>query len=183
MSNRTDAHLSEAQLTASFVDERDMPAPVREHLRACHDCLARKEQLAGRFLHLSRKAQQFAPRPKRKISLPGEPGQTARLPWVGRRHLKMAGAAAAAVCVIVLGSSLFRTDETTRLAKLAKELEADSKFMGEIAHLVENPLPSIYLDLTDEQDQAVDEDFIEFMAPDAQPNSISESKRKKDPLC
>lgn len=61
--------------------------------------------------------------------------------------------------------ALFVTAPEKGVARLAREIWEDERFMGDVSLLEENALSPIHQDITGEDYPVLDEEFMEFVVP------------------
>ena len=184
MNNHKDRHLNEEELLLFVVEETQPPMPLQEHLAACPRCRANKEELERDLARLGQMAERYAPSPKRRISLPLE--ETRRsLGWSWSwRAFAGAAAAAALVLILVWWSPMTRNMPGGNGDMLAQEMEEAEQFMAEVGTLVENALPPVYMDILAESGAGFDDEFIEFVVPSVEDETLSrDSGRRGALLC
>ena len=162
-------HLDENQIIQAVVDSTDLPATVRDHLADCPQCLENKESFARDLANLGQLAQQYAPRPLKRIQLPlADPkGQSKQTfwSWLSWRNIAAATATVAAVLLIVWGTNVVRNLSQPGTQNLAAEMLEAQQLMTEVNTLVDNALPSFYLELSGEKDSHDVEEFYQFLIP------------------
>ncbi|MEA3435578.1 MAG: hypothetical protein U9R43_03875 [Thermodesulfobacteriota bacterium] len=177
-------HIDEDHLLQAIVDETDLPPSVREHLSSCPLCRKSMEQIEQDLNNLGKTARQLAPVTYRKISLPVErPLKIYR--WLHDWRISFGAIATAAVVAFVIWLSIPGTilyeDTLDIMAQVTWE---DDAFMTEIGILTENAMPQVYLDIIGECYVGIDDEFIQFVIPSIETNSLSQdSGRKGVKLC
>ncbi len=162
-------HLDENQIIQAVVDSADLPEAVRDHLTECPQCLENKESFARELANLGQLAEQYAPRPQRRIQLPladakAQPKHTfwSSFSW---RNVAAATATVAAVLLIVWGTNVMRNLSQPGTQNLAAEMLEAEQLMTEVNTLVDNALPSFYLELSGEKGPDDVEEFYQFLIP------------------
>ncbi|MBW1859586.1 MAG: hypothetical protein JRI70_05775 [Deltaproteobacteria bacterium] len=179
MSTSNGLHLDDDQLVWAVVDEAELPLPLREHLSTCPVCRANKAQTAKNLARLGQMAERYAPLPTHPVSLPvDEPRGISRWSWGWRTYV---GAAVATALVLVV---LWRTPVPPGPSgengnMLATEMQEAEEFMTEIAMLVDNALPTVYLDISAESSMDLDEEFMEFVVPSVGDEPLTYDSRKR----
>ena len=77
-------------------------------------------------------------------------------------------AAVAATVIIVWATVLIQSQRPGSVGNLAQNMVEAERLMTEIDVLVENALPSVYLEIVGETDLNPDEEFLEFLIPDTE---------------
>ena len=146
--------------------------------------MAKKERLEQSLVALGDMAKIHSPTPRRNILLPSpvpKGFQGLSKHW----RLCFGTALAAALAVVVVFWSGFEDpgrEDTTNM--LALETWEGEGFMTEINTLVENALPTIYLDISGEGETRLDDDFMQFILPPAENGSVSyETGKEGVKLC
>ena len=70
MNSDSTIHLDENELIQAVVDASDLPESVQAHLAACIQCLNVKKSFEQELTNLGKMAEQFTPKPQRRIILP-----------------------------------------------------------------------------------------------------------------
>jgi hypothetical protein len=172
-------HLDEDQIIQALVDEAELAPALREHLSLCPQCRGSKERFEQELSKLSRMAKHFSPSPIRRVSLGGE--KPRRPIWWSRKWRPVFGIAVAAVFVMFLVGvpALFRTIPVSTVDIKAKETWEAEQFMAEASMLEENALSPIYQDICGESVSSLDEEFMGFLVPTIENNSLFHSTGKK----
>lgn len=168
-------HLNEDQLIRAVVDAADLPESVRDHLSGCRECLNSKMSFELELDQLGHKAQQFAPKPQRRIMLPTVPGKKPLRQFLEWPKLTAAAATVAAVFILVWGTNMVR--HITRPG-LENMIEA-KQLMTEVNTLVDNALPPFYVEISGERNSEYDEDFYRFLIPTIEDKAITSDRGKK----
>ena len=177
-------HPNEDQLILAIVDETKLPVSIREHLSLCPKCRSEIKKIEQNLNNLGQTAKQLAPAAHRKISLPVEkPSKIYR--WLHDWRISFGAIATAAVVAFVIWLSIPGTilyeDTLDIMAQVTWE---DDAFMTEIDILTENAMPQVYLDIIGEYYVGIDDEFIQFVIPSIETNSLSQdSGRKGVKLC
>jgi hypothetical protein len=87
--------------------------------------------------------------------------------------------AAALVIAVLWHVPALRSPSVEDGNTIAMEMEEAEALMTEIAVLVDNPLPAVYLDISAESSTGPDEEFIEFVVPSVENESITYDSRKR----
>ena len=182
MSTDKDLHLNEDQLVKAVVEEDGLPLPLREHLSTCPQCRANKQVFEQDLARLGQMAKRTSPSPRRPVSLPEGESRHSIGSWWGWRTSLGAVAAAALVVILVWGVPILRNTPIGNGDMLGREMQETEQFMTEIDLLVENALPAVYSDISAESNTGLDEEFIEFMVPSIEEESISYDLGKRGVL-
>ena len=173
MSTNQEAHLNEDQLLWAFVDKVRLPDASQAHLAECPLCRGQKQRLENDLAALGEFAGQSVPKLQKRVQLPLEISPSRKLPgWYWQAAM---GAAVAALLVISViwwpGTGLFVPDANTPVT--AWDQQDDEKFMAQIRVLTENDLPQVYLDISEGLDSGDSEEFIDFVVPSLDQDSLS----------
>lgn len=182
MSTDKDLHLDEDQLVKALVEEAELPLPLREHLSTCPQCRANKQMFEQDLARLGQMAERASPSLIRQVSLPVGESRHSTGWWWGWRTSLGAAAAAALVVILVWGVPILRNTPLGNGDMLAHEMQEAEQFMTEIDLLVENALPPVYSDISAESNTGLDEEFIQFMVPSIEEESISYDSGKRGVL-
>ncbi len=179
MSFNKENHPDEDQLILAIVDEAKLSDSIREHLSLCPRCRAGIKKIEKDLNILGQTARQLAPATHRKISLPVEkPSRTCRLlhDW----RLSFGAIATAALVIFTIWFSIPKTIIIEDTFSIMTEISwEDDDFMTKISALTENVLPQVYLDIIGEYYLGIDDEFIKFVIPDFETDSLSYYQRKK----
>jgi len=173
------SHLDEEYLLRAIVDEAKLPDSIREHLSLCPMCRAGIKKIEQDLNNLSQSARQLSPATHRNISLLIEkPSKIYR--WLHNWRLSLGAVATAAVVVLVIWLSIPNTilyeDSLDIMAQVTWD---DDVFITEINMLTQNAIPQVYLDIIGEYSVSIDDEFIKFVVPDFETNSLSYYQRRK----
>jgi predicted anti-sigma-YlaC factor YlaD len=179
MSASNGLHLDDDQLVWAVVDEGELPFPLREHLSTCPVCRANRDQTAKDLARLGQMAESLAPSPTKPITLPvEEPRTIVKWSW-GWRTFVGAAVAAALVLTVLWRVPVLRTPPVGNGNMLAVEMQEAEEFMAEIAMLVDNALPAVYLDISPESITGVDEESTDFVVPSTEDKPLTNNTRKR----
>lgn len=177
MNQEQQNHLNEEQIIRAVIDEADLSKPLREHLLRCDFCRAEKERFETQLSRLGGMAERLAPSPMQKVTLPVQEASWISNPrtWYWRSLL---GAASAAAMIIAL---VWWTTPSTISPKEGKdqwtrEMLKDEQLMTEIRFLEEHALPQIYFDISGESIPSISEEFMEFVIPPVQNETLNHDK-------
>jgi hypothetical protein len=167
MKNNPSAHLDVQRIIASLVDESDLGAQEREHLKVCPICSASRNHLALQLHGLSEEAIRWMPEPRRRFTLPAiEVFRGSG--WKGRWYAGLATAAACLVIVITLTLPHLFTGNKQPYGELnlAAEMAADEMLIAATKDIEENCLPASLQEIVPETGSTDDnDDFLDFVAP------------------
>lgn len=182
MSTNRDLHLDENQLLWAVVEEAELPLPLREHLSACPQCRANKEMIEQDLARMGQMAERFSPSPRRRVSLPVEKARRS-IQWSwGWRAFMGAAAATALILIITWWSPTTRTTSRDNVNMLALEMQEAEQLMTEVGRLVENALPYMYSDISTESNATLDEEFMQFVIPSVEDETLSYDLEKRGVL-
>ena len=177
-------HLNENQIILAMVDEAELSLSLQEHLYSCPECRASKERLEQELERLGQMAEFFAPGPKKQVYLPAKKPRSA-IGFFGNWRAWV-GVAATAACVIIAvwWYGLTGISLEGGVGMPAQERWEADPLMTEINILVENALPKVYIDISGEYDSVLEEEFMQFLVPPINNNSLSyDPGRKGERLC
>ena len=179
MSFNKENHPDEKQLIRAIVDEAKLSDSLREHLSLCPKCRIGIKKIEQDLNNLGQAARQLAPQVQRKICLPVEkPSKFYR--WLHDWRVSFGAIATAAVVVLVIWLSIPGTilyeDSLDGMAQITWD---DDVFITEINMLTQNVMPQVYLDIIGEYYVGIDDEFIKFIVPDFETDSLSYYQRKK----
>lgn len=167
MNNNRSAHLDEQRIIASLVDENDLAAQEREHLKGCPICSASRHHLAAQLGCLSEDAIRWTPAPRRRFALPDAEVLRGRS-WAGRWYAGLATAAACLMLLITLILPHLFTGNLQPYGKLnlAAEMAADEMLIAATKDIEENGLPASLQEIVPDTGSTDDiDDFLDFVAP------------------
>ena len=158
-------HLDETQIIQAVVDAADLPTAVLDHLADCAHCLENKESFARELANLGQLAEHHAPKPQRRIIMPV--AETKHTFWssFNWRNVMAATATVAAVLLIIWGTNMMRNLSEPGTQNLAAEMLEAERLMTEVNTLVDNALPSFYLELSGGKSPDDVEEFYQFLIP------------------
>jgi len=179
MSFNKENHPDEEQLIRAIVDEAKLPDSLREHLSLCLRCRAGIKKIERDLNNLGQTARQLSPATHRKISLPvEEPSRIYR--WLHDWRVSFGAIATAAVVVLVIWltipSTILYEDSLDIMAQITWD---DDVLITEINMRTQNAMPQVYLDIIGEYHVGIDDEFIKFVIPDFETDSLSYYQRKK----
>ena len=173
MNSNTDEHLDEDQLIRAVVDANDLPAAVRNHLAECDQCRAGKHSFEKELASLGQLAERLAPKPQRRIVLPGAKTKRINLNFLDWRNLAAAAATMAAVLIVVWGTYTVHDISEHRAAERTAERREAQQLLAEVNMLVDNALPSFYLEISGANSPDNDEEFYQFLIPSTKEKNLS----------
>ena len=161
------------------VDENDLDAEQRRHLRECPVCREELKRLDRGLCRLGRTVAEHTPEPARRPALPVEgralpPRQAPLQKLVWGTGLGFALVMLIAVWA-VFRSSLFPVS----YQDVAQEMAEDEMLLAEVLALEENPLPDAYREISPEETAGVDEELFDFIVPVEGWSTDQESKTKE----
>lgn len=167
MNNSRSPHLTDKQIIASLVNENDLTAQEREHLKDCSICSVSRHNLAAQLYGISEEARRCMPAPQRRVALP-EAEVVGGKAWKSRWHAGLAVAAASFVFIITLTLPLLFTENLHPYGKLSLTAEtvADERLIATTKDIEENCLPASLQEIVPDMG-TVDEndDILDYMAP------------------
>ncbi len=178
MNSHGTIHLNETQLLQAVTDEAELHNNMRDHLADCPLCRADKQQLEQDLKRLGQLAGHFTPSPLRKIHLPTkESSSLIHWAWNWSPVLRMAISAAIIIMVMWPGVIKYSSKEGDQM--MSSEIWHTDQLMEEVALLTENALPEVYQAISGEHYSGIDEEFIQFVVPSIEDESLSQNQRTK----
>jgi hypothetical protein len=181
VSNEKNHHLVEDQIIQAVVDEGELSVFDRRHLNNCHHCRAQKMQLEQNLARLGQAARQYAPLPRKRLNLKAPlESHSVRRSWNWKTALGTALATAALIIFMLWanqGSETFVASNGETLT--ASGTRTSDSLMTEVGILSENALPPEYLDIAAETEPMMHEEFIDFIAPLIEDDSMTYLLLKK----
>jgi hypothetical protein len=174
-------HLNEDQIIRAVVDESELSESVRQHLGNCNQCRAQKARLEQNLVYLGQAAGQFAPLPCKRLKLKAsETSHSIRWSWNWKAALGTTLATAALFIFMWWASQGREMFETSGREKvIADDVKASESLMTEVSILSENALPQEYMDIAAETESVINEEFINFIAPLMEDDSLTFIPGKK----
>jgi hypothetical protein len=176
-------HLDEEQLVRAVVDAADLPESVQAHLAECDQCLAGRNSFEYEMTKLSQKAEQFAPKPQRRIILPAQKTKNPFRNLLDWRNLAAAAATVTAVFILVWSTNMVRNLSEPGTENLTAEMVDAERLMTEVNTLIDNALPPFYLVISGENTANYDEEFYQFLIPALEDKTLSDRGKKGTSLC
>jgi hypothetical protein len=90
-----------------------------------------------------------------------------------------AAATVAAVFIVVWGTNMARKYSVHRTETLTAEMRDAKQLMTEVNSLVDNALPSFYLEISDEPKPDYDEEFYHFLIPPVEEKTLTSGQEKR----
>jgi hypothetical protein len=166
------AHIAEDRIIQIIAEGGELHAAERTHVERCGHCRGMLQELEADLERLRRQAVAAAPAPERRFVLPSD-GSAKRPFRAWRWRWAALGTALSAVLLILV----LQLGPEERLPGLppATTPVADWKDpeMIKVNRLAENPLPKAYLALSESLDGVYDEEFIDFLIPPLNDDSLS----------
>lgn len=181
MNTEKNHHLSEDQIIRAVVDESELSVSDRQHLGHCNLCRAQKTHLEQNLARLGQAASQFVPLPRKRLNL--KASETSHsIQWSWNWKTALGTALAAAVLFIFMwwasqGEEMFENSGRENL--IANDDMASESLMTEVDILSENALPQEYMDIAAETESEFNEEFINFIAPLIEDDSLTFISGKK----
>ena len=176
--NAMTSHLGENEILQAVVDETDLSQRMKQHLNECSQCRLQKERFAQELTRLGQLARHYAPEPQRRVTLTAD---RVRWPFFNWKFAFSAAAVAAAI-IVVWATVLIQNQQPGKVENLAQNMIEAERLMTEIDGLVENALPTVYLEIVGETDLNPNEEFLEFLIPAAEDVPRISVLTKKGPV-
>jgi hypothetical protein len=124
-------------------------------------------------------AGRFAPSPTKPVALPvDKPRTIVGWSW-GWRTFVGAAVAAALILAVLWRTPVLRTPPVENGNMVAVEMLDAEEFMTEIAMLVDNALPAVYLDISAEPSADLDGQFVEPIVPSVEDEPLTYNSGKR----
>lgn len=156
-------HLSEDEINAVIIDDRDILDERRDHLDNCTECSNMKDGIEKRLHNLGKRAEELSPVMTKRIrhNLNAE----TVVPRLWRQAL------ATSLVLALLTFGLWQMVDKKALpvnleANLIAEMEEDNELLSEIYMLEERVLPELYARITGEPTGDDYDDLIDFISPE-----------------
>ena len=175
MSDEKNHHLNDDQIIRAVVDESELSVSVRQHLANCNQCRAQKAHLEQSLARLGHTARQFAPLPPKGLKLrSSETSHAIRWSWNWKIALGTTVATAALFIFLWWASQARQMFEPPSQENvIADDVKASESLMTEVGILSENALPPEYMDITAEMESEINEEFMNFIAPLIEDDSLT----------
>lgn len=175
MTNKKNHHLDEDGIIRAIIDQSDLSDSRRTHLSRCTRCQSEKERLEQDLARLGGIAERFSPIPDKELALTEKSVQHATQ-WLWRWQIALGVAMVAALMIIFIWSSAPEKRNIEHffvMEMMIPETGGVDPFMIETSGLSENVLPQVYLDISGEIEPEFYEEFIEFVSPLIDNNSLT----------
>ncbi len=159
--NSIASHLGEKDILKAVIDETDLSQSLKQHLNECADCRLQAERLQQELSRFGQLAKRYAPEPRKGVSIDTDRVKVPFLSW----KFAFGAAAVAATVIVVWATVLIQSRQPGSVGNLAKNMVEAERLMTEINDLVENALPTVYLEIVGETELNPDEEFLEFLIP------------------
>jgi hypothetical protein len=174
-------HLNEDQIVRAVVGESELSVSVRQHLGKCDQCRAQKANLEQNLARLGQAARQFAPLPRKRLNLKAL-GTSHSIRWSWNWKTALGTTLATAALFIFMwwasqGREMFEISDRENV--IANDAKATESLMIEIRILSENALPQEYRDIAAETESVINEEFINFIVPLIEDDSLTFIPGKK----
>ena len=171
----TDAatHITENRIIQIVAEGNTMRPGERDHLRHCGRCRTVLSELQNDITRLRQQAASFVPAAERRFRLPAD-GTVKKRSRYGRQWgwatLGTVLSAALLVVFLQMGPEKRRPGLPSATPPVAEWKDPE---MIQVNRLAENALPQAYLALSESLDGGYDEDFIDFLIPPLEDDSVS----------
>ncbi len=159
MAKQMAGHLDEERIIEAIVEERELEFSDRLHLSECPECRAQKEAIERELSIFSKFSSEVAALPFRKPILAApEPCSFQRI-WKIRPSMGMGLVTASLMALFLIPQfmDLHKSVKSAPMEKIYLEMLQDERFMAEIENLEENPLPRFYVDISDFDQDGLDD--------------------------
>lgn len=177
-------HLPEQLIIASIVDYEDLSEQSREHLENCKTCCAQREALLSSLEGLSNTARTFCP----PVSThPGAWNMESQPRWwnvftLPKPMFALAGTLATILIALVLLQSPRAPVNIVRPQVPDMAVAAPRPYTEDVYEIVENTLPPVFMDLAGESYTEWDQDFYDFLVPEADNETVTLGNNLKGAL-
>jgi hypothetical protein len=161
-------HLSRDLVIQALIDEMRLPPAAQAHLAACAICRAEKDKLEMRLRRLGQMAEQVTPAAKRTGS--GAADASGRRGFLRGWGLRPLLALPVLVLMILLVAKwhppAFRRQAPSSANIVSDQMaDPDRRLMDDIAKLVDDPLPSLYQDISGLSGAQSGDESLDDMVP------------------
>lgn len=172
MSAEAAAHIAEERAIQIVAEPNDLRPAERRHLEHCGHCRAMLRDLETDLERLRQRAAAAVPAPEGRFAMPAD--GSVRSPW---RRWPWGWAALGTTLSAVLLAIVLQLGEVEQPPGLPPETSPIAEWKDpeliEVNRLAENPLPEAYLALSESLDGGYDEEFIDFLIPPLEDDSVS----------
>jgi len=180
MTHEKEPHLDKDQMIRAIVDDNDLPMHLREHLSRCESCRLERERFERQLSLLGHMAERLAPSPGKRVRLPEQESSTVGWFMMWRwRTLLATGVAAAMIMAAVWWIRPVTLVRFHGDVPLSLTVFPDEQFMTEVSWLEQHVLPSIYFDISGESVSGISEEFMDFVIPPIQNESVHHHHKKE----
>ena len=173
MKAREEQHLQRRQVQQAVIDENDLGARARQHLKQCPVCREAVTQFRQELQEFGDRAVGAVPPISRPVRLPaaGAAGAAHAGNW-----LPFFGATAMAGFVVFFYFMGLQTGPVLGPGPLPGQegVLEDEALMREISEMVEYPLSEDSYEISGKSGNGFDDDFLHFVVPDAEEDYQSE---------
>ena len=161
-----DEHLNKNLIIKAVINETDLSKADLDHLIVCGDCRSEVDRFKGELDMLEQKADLTAPLPTKRPVLPEE--ESHLLGLFRPRPVFAAGLTALTALLLVAfiwwpNGGIPLQEET--IAQIHMEMDADEQLMAEIEELEGIASSAIYMDESDETEELIEDEFMDFLIP------------------
>jgi len=166
-------HLTEDRIIKAAADKSQLSVAEKEHLSNCPGCSSALDSFENDLKQLGIIAELSVPSPKRRFTAYENRSERNFFRVFGLRT-SLAAAITVLFFIITLHSDSMKYLLNTENGSYMDTLHSDDLFGTEINLLVENALPSEYVDIYGEADPDYDDDSMDFIIPSSGSDTISE---------
>ncbi len=154
-------HLNKNTIIKAVIDGTDLSKAEQDHLAECGGCRSEIDRFKSELDTLEQKADITAPLPTRRPVLPEKENYSFRL----FRPIFAAGLTALMLVAFIWwpNGGIPVYEETT--AQILLEMEADERLMTDIEELEGIALSGIYMDESEETEDLMEDEFMDFLIP------------------
>jgi hypothetical protein len=172
-------HLAENQIVRAIVDAENLLPSWRNHLDTCERCRNAKNRLEADLDRLGRLAIQNVPAPRKELVLPATTKPFIRSLLAKYPKTITAAAATLAGLLLIWATAVMRSPTSVDGLQSQYNIVEAERFMKEVNTLVENALPFEFLVLSAETPNAWDEEFLEFLIPTADDDTLTPDLQRR----